>query len=61
MQLYARFGVRECWIGDAGDHSLEILTLEGGRYKLHCSAKEKGKLSSLVVAGLSFDLAEMQG
>ena len=61
MKLYARFGVKEYWIGDADDRSLEILTLERGRYKLRCSAEEKGKLSSLVVTGLKFDLAEIQG
>jgi hypothetical protein len=28
--------------------------------KLHCAAEVKGKLNSLVVAGLEFDLAEIQ-
>jgi Uma2 family endonuclease len=61
MKLYARFGVKEYWIGDAANHSLEILTLVKGRYELRCSAEEKGKLSSLVLTGLRFDLAEVQG
>jgi Uma2 family endonuclease len=61
MKLYARFGVKEYWIGDAAKRSLEILTLTEGRYVLRCSAKEKGKLSSLVLTGLKFDLAEVSG
>jgi Uma2 family endonuclease len=58
--LYARFGVKEYWIGDAANRSLEILTLKEGRYELHASAEEKGKLTSLVLPGLEFDLAEIQ-
>jgi Uma2 family endonuclease len=58
--LYARFGVKEYWIGDPANRSLEILTLKQGRYELHCAAEEKGKLTSLVLAGLEFDLAEVQ-
>jgi len=61
MNLYPRFGVKEYWIGDAGSRSLEILVLVKGRYELRCSAEEKGKLSSLVLTGLKFDLAEIRG
>jgi Uma2 family endonuclease len=61
MQLYARFGVKEYWIGDAANRSLEILTLRKGRYELRCSSAETGKLSSLVLTGLKFDLSEIQG
>ena len=60
-ELYARFGVREYWIGDAAARSLEILTLKAGRYELRCAAKKKGKLASLVLPGLEFDLADIQG
>ena len=61
MDLYARFGVKEYWIGEADNHSMEILTLVKGRYELRCSAKEKGRMSSLVLTGLKFDLSEIQG
>ena len=57
-ELYARFGVREYWIGDPANRSLEILTLQDGQYALHCAAEEKGRVNSLVVPGLEFDLAE---
>jgi len=59
-ELYARFGVREYWIGDPANRSLEVLTLKGCQYELHCAAEEKGRLSSLVVPGLEFDLAEVE-
>jgi Uma2 family endonuclease len=58
--LYARFGVREFWIGDPANRSLEILTLRSGQHELLCSAEEKGKVTSLVLTGLEFDLAEVQ-
>ena len=58
--LYARFGVREYWIGDPANKSLEVLTFQQGNYELHCSAEEKGKITSLVIPGLEFDLAEIQ-
>ena len=59
-ELYARFGVKEYWIGDPANKSLEILTLKEGRYELHCAAEVQGKLTSLVFAGLEFDLTEIQ-
>jgi Uma2 family endonuclease len=60
MNLYSRFGVKEYWIGDPANHSLEIFKLVEGHYELHCSADEKGELHSLVLTGLKFDLAEIQ-
>jgi Uma2 family endonuclease len=58
--LYARFGVREYWIGDPANKALEILKLRAGEYELHCSAEEKGKVSSLVLPGLEIDLGDLQ-
>lgn len=58
--LYARFGVKEYWIGDPAKQTMEILTLRGGRYQRYCAAKEKGKLVSKVLPGLKLDLADIQ-
>ncbi|MBI4326217.1 MAG: Uma2 family endonuclease, partial [Chloroflexi bacterium] len=58
--LYARFGVKEYWIGDPANKTLEVLTLQAGRYELHACAEEHGQLTSLVLPGLEFDLTEMQ-
>ena len=58
-KLYANFGVKEYWIGNAADKTLEIWVLKGSRYELHCSAKEKGRMTSVVLTGLDFDLSEI--
>jgi Uma2 family endonuclease len=58
--LYARFGVKEYWIGDPANKSLEILTLKQSGYALHCAVEGKGKLDSLLLAGLEFDLTQIQ-
>src|SRR3954469_6385554 len=59
-EIYARFGVKEYWIGDPANKSLEVLTLKDGNYELHCLAEEKGKLTSTVLPELEFDLSELQ-
>ncbi len=59
-ELYARFGVQEYWIGDPANKSLEILTLKKDGYELHCCAEEKGKLTSLLMPGLEFDVSDLQ-
>ena len=58
--LYARFGVKEYWIGDPANEAREVLTLKESRYELHGCAEGKGKLASLILAGLQFDLSEIQ-
>jgi Uma2 family endonuclease len=58
-ELYARFAVKEYWLGDPANQTLEILTLKDGRYELLCDAAQKGRLHSLVLPGLEFDLAEI--
>src|SRR5215470_7921618 len=59
-ELYARFGVKEYWIGDPANKALEILTLKANRCELHCCAEEKGLLTSLLLPGMEFDLSEIQ-
>jgi len=39
---------------------VEILTLKERLYELYCSAEIKGKLTSLVLEGLEFDVSEIQ-
>jgi Uma2 family endonuclease len=58
-ELYARFGVKEYWIGDPANKALEILTLEKGAYQLDSCAEEHGKLTSMILPGLEFDIAEL--
>ena len=58
-KLYARFGVKEYWLADPANETLEILTLKKGHYELAACAAQKGKVHSLVLSGLEFDLAEI--
>jgi Uma2 family endonuclease len=58
--LYARFGVKEYWIGDPANKSLEVLRLEDGVYQPFCSAEERGRITSSVVPGFEFDLSELE-
>jgi Uma2 family endonuclease len=58
-QLYARFGVKEYWVGDPANRTLEILTLKGGAYELHSFAENKGLLTSLLLPDLAFDLSQI--
>ena len=60
LKVSAKYGVKEYWIGDPANKALEVLTLKGTAYQLHCSAEEKGKLTSLVLSGLEFDLADIR-
>jgi Uma2 family endonuclease len=59
LEQYARFGVKEYWIIDPAYRSIEILTLRDGRYVVHTSAVENGVVSSLVLSGFTFDVAQI--
>jgi len=59
LEQYARFGVKENWIIDPANRSIEILTLRDGRYVMHTSAVEKGAVFSLVLGGFTFDAAQL--
>jgi len=59
LELYARFGVKEYWIVDPANRSLEILTLEDKRFAVHSVVAETGLADSKVLAGLSIDVAQV--
>jgi Uma2 family endonuclease len=59
--LYARFGVKEYWIAEPGNKALETWTLRNQQFDLHCMIEERGKVTSLVLPGLKFDLSEIAG
>jgi Uma2 family endonuclease len=58
-EQYARFGVKEYWLLDSANRSVEILTLEMGRLALHSMATEKGRVESKILAGFTVDLADV--
>lgn len=55
-RLYEQFGVREYWIINPADRSIEIWGLEDGRYYLLRSVAGGGTLCSEVLAGFCVDL-----
>jgi Uma2 family endonuclease len=59
QEQYARFGVKEYWIVDPANRSLEILTLQDQRFTVHSSAVETGEAASQVLAGLIVDVAQL--
>jgi Uma2 family endonuclease len=59
LALYARFGVKEYWILDSGNRSLEVLTLADDKYVVHSAAAESGHVSSRVLRGLKVKLSDL--
>jgi Uma2 family endonuclease len=55
MQLFARFGVPECWIVDPVANLLEIHTLQGSSYVLAGIYSEQEQAHSPTLAGLTFE------
>ncbi len=55
-ELYARFGVPEYWIVTPEQKSIEVLSLEGGKYKPDNRAIGSGTVTSPLLPGFSVDL-----
>lgn len=58
-ELYARFGVKEYWLADVANRSIEILSLQNGGYRLLTCATNKGKIRSEILPGFELDLASL--
>ncbi len=58
--LYAHFGVKEYWILDHGNRSLEVLALEDGRFTIHSAAGDTGHVTSKVLRGLKVKLSDLR-
>lgn len=57
---YAQFGVKEYWIADPGNKTLEVYSLaENQEYKLFLFLAEEGTVTSATLKGLSFELKEI--
>ncbi len=58
--IYERFGVKEYWIVNPFDKSIEVYALnEEGKYELYSKAKQEGKVKSSVLKGFEIDLKEV--
>ncbi|MGO8677234.1 MAG: Uma2 family endonuclease [Limisphaerales bacterium] len=58
-EVYARFGVKEFWLADVANQSVEVLCLEEGGYRLLCCATTVGKVHSKVLPGFELDVASL--
>jgi Uma2 family endonuclease len=58
-ELYGRFGVKEFWLADVTNRSIEVLMLENNVYRVTSSATGEGKISSTILPGLELDLAQL--
>jgi Uma2 family endonuclease len=58
-ELYARFGIKEFWLADVANRSLEVLSLQAGGYKLVSCATNEGKIRSEILPGFELDLAAL--
>lgn len=56
FRVYEKHGVREYWIVDPEDHSIQIYVLQDGKLKLHQEAIVEGSVQSQVLAGFSVDV-----
>ena len=57
--LYEKYGVKEYIIVDAIAFTFELYILKDGVYQLHQKAEKNEKLNSILLSGLSFDLAKI--
>jgi Uma2 family endonuclease len=58
-ELYARFGVREYWLVDHTDRSIQVLALEGNAYVEHSLAVAKGHVTSRVLKGFKVKVSDV--
>lgn len=57
---YALFGVKEYWIADPGNNTLEVYNLaENQEYNLFLFLAGEGEVKSVILQGLAFELREI--
>lgn len=58
-KIYAKFGVKEYWIVDPEEKTVEVHQLEGDSYRVTKSLSEDDELTSGTFPGLSINLKQM--
>ncbi|WP_051276593.1 Uma2 family endonuclease [Desulfovirgula thermocuniculi] len=59
FKVYARCGVKEYWIVDPMEKSIEVYGGEGGRFTLIAKAEGTGKVESRIIEGFAVELEEV--
>lgn len=57
--IYEQFAVREYWIVDTQNRSIEVYRMEQNRYRLFSFAEEEGVVISSVLDGLELDINQV--
>ncbi|KWT78234.1 Uma2 family endonuclease [Candidatus Magnetominusculus xianensis] len=59
MAIYEKYRVPEYWIVMPEPKTIEILTIEGDKYKLHSFAAIEGSVTSKVIEGLQINISDI--
>jgi Uma2 family endonuclease len=57
--LYERFKVKEYWIVDPANGTIEVFVLEGTKYELFSFAAEEGTVKSKIIDGFEVEVSEI--
>jgi Uma2 family endonuclease len=57
--LYERFAVKEFWLIDPANRSVEVYLMEGDAYQLHALEEGEGKVVSTVINGFVLEVKEL--
>jgi len=58
-RTYAKHGVREYWIADPEDKSIEVYRGQEEKFVLDQRVEEKGKVKSLILEGLEVEIRDI--
>ncbi|MCS5695371.1 Uma2 family endonuclease [Desulfofundulus thermocisternus] len=58
-RVYERYGVKEYWIVDPEDETVEIYLNKDGRFILHQQVRRQGVVTSALLDGLKIEVAEL--
>lgn len=58
-QIYEQYKVKEYWIVDTANKTIEVFTLENDKYNLFCFAGEEEKAKSKVIDGFEMDVKDI--
>ena len=59
FKVYARHGVKEYWIVDPNDKSIEVYEGKEGKFKQAQRMEEEGKARSVVLEGLEVEIKDI--